>query len=234
VLAGLLAGRTSFSPVSSLAGATSSPKLPAGEVRVGGFGGVEGLKDFLREDSIDLVVDAAHPFAVRISEHAKAAAEARGIPLLRLARAPWTPQSGDCWHEFNSVQEAAESLPSGARVLLTLGSRDLAPFFAREDIFWVARMIEPPSPPVPSNASILLAPPAESAEEEAALLRAEAIDWLVSKNAGGHGAEAKLVAARALDLPVAMIARPVKPPATSVPTPEEMVEAVENLFGRQG
>ncbi len=234
MLAGLLAGRTSFSPVSSLAGATSSPNLPAGEVRVGGFGGVEGLKSFLREDSIDLVVDAAHPFAVRISENAKTATEALGIPLLRLTRPPWTPQAGDRWHGFDSIQDAAKSLPSGARVLLTLGSRDLAPFFAREDIFWVARMIEPPSLRVPSNASILLAPPAESAEEEAALLRAEAIDWLVSKNAGGRGAEAKLAAARALSLPVAMIPRPVKPPASSVPTPEEMVGAIESLFGGQG
>jgi precorrin-6A/cobalt-precorrin-6A reductase len=197
--------------ITSLAGVTSEPVLPPGEVRRGGFGGVEGLVSYLRENGIAAVIDATHPFAAQMSIQAYTACQQCGIPLYRLERPGWTPQLGDSWTEVASAQAAAGALPAGAQAMVTIGRKEIRPFFARADIAGVARMIEPPSEPAPRGWQVLLQRPPFTHASEIELMRVHRITHLVTKNAGGLETEAKLSAARQLVIPVIMIARPAKP-----------------------
>ena len=216
-------GGTRWSVISSLAGRTSTPEPVAGPTRRGGFGGTPGLVAYLAANAIDVIVDATHPFAESISLQAADAAAAAGIACYRLVRPPWTPEPGDTWITVRDVAEAAARVPAGARVFLTIGRQQLAPFLARQDIRLVARMIEPPDPPLPDRAELILARPPFSADGERALLTARRIDMVVTKNAGGDQVRAKLDAARDLGLPVMMIARPPDQPPADAGTVRELL-----------
>jgi precorrin-6A/cobalt-precorrin-6A reductase len=194
--------------ITSLAGRTKEPKPVAGEVRIGGFGGAEGLAVFLERERVTRLIDATHPFANRISANAKAAATLACVPLDTRTRAPWRKQSGDDWTEVASLEEARDALPSGARVLLALGRQHIAPFAARGDVHFIVRMVDPPAEPLAlPDHEIVTGLPGRTAEEEAALLERHAITHIVCRNSGGNGAYAKIEAARQFDLPVIMIAR---------------------------
>ena len=185
--------------------------MPMGKVRVGGFGGEEGLYAFLKSGNFVAVADATHPFAAQISQHGFNAAKRAGLAYLRLEREPWVPAAGDHWIGIPNIAGAVAALPSGSRVLLTIGRKEIGPFLVRGDISGVARMIEKSLLPVPSGWQLILARPPFSLEAESDLLNKHRITHLVTKNAGGLQTEAKLLAARALHLPVIMIARPAKP-----------------------
>ncbi|MEU1517102.1 precorrin-6A/cobalt-precorrin-6A reductase, partial [Streptomyces sp. NPDC005811] len=132
-LAELLHGRPGLAVTTSLAGRVANPRLPPGEVRVGGFGGPEALSAWLRERRVGALVDATHPFAATMSRHAALAAAVAAVPLLALRRPGWIPGEGDDWHEAGSVEEAAALLPAlGRRVFLTTGRLGLAAFTAPE------------------------------------------------------------------------------------------------------
>ena len=219
-----------YAVVTSLAGVTEQPLLPAGELRVGGFGGVDGMSKYLVADTISVVVDATHPFAARISQHAHEACLRTGVPLLRLERPAWQPAPEDAWTIVSSPEEAAMALPSGARVLLTTGRKDLAHFFNRADISGIARMIEAPPLEPPPNWRVLRQRPPFSVAGEASLLAANGITHLVSKNAGGSATEAKLTAARDAGIPVILIARPPKPQVPAVAEVSDLVAAVEGVL----
>lgn len=219
-----------FAVVTSLAGVTEQPLLPAGELRVGGFGGVDGMSKYLVADAISVVVDATHPFAARISQHAHEACLRTGVPLLRLERPAWQPAPEDAWTIVSSPEEAAMALPSGARVLLTTGRKDLAHFFNRADISGIARMIEAPPLEPPPRWRVLRERPPFSVAGEASLLAANGITHLVSKNAGGSATEAKLTAARDAGIPVILIARPPKPQVPAVAEVSDLVAAVEGVL----
>lgn len=194
--------------VTSLAGRTTEPEPIAGETRIGGFGGVAGLADFLRGERVTKLIDATHPYARRISANAVRAAALAGVPLEVRIRPPWTPQAGDNWREVASEADAAAAIPPGARVLLALGSQHLAPFAARDDVHFIVRMVDPPASPLPlANHTIVTGKPGPAAEEKR-LLRDHAITHIVCRNSGGDGAYGKIQAARALSIPVIMIARP--------------------------
>jgi precorrin-6A/cobalt-precorrin-6A reductase len=210
----------------SLAGITSDPALPPGQVRRGGFGGRQGLLHYLDQAGVAVIADATHPFAATISGHAVAAAAAAGLPYVRLERPPWTPEPGDRWSAVADAGAAAAAVPPGATALVTIGRKELEAFAARPDIKVVARMIEPPGFEPPARWRIVLARPPFPADDELALMRDEGVSVLVTKNAGGKATEGKLVAARALGIPVIMIERPAKPPAATAATVEEMVELV--------
>lgn len=199
--------------ITSLAGVTTDPVLPPGEVRRGGFGGVEGLVSYLRDEGIAAVIDATHPFAAQMSIQAHAACGQCNITLYRFERPGWTPQPGDCWTEVASAEAAAEALPAGARALVTIGRKEIGAFFARDDIGGLARMIEPPPGHVPHSWHAVLQRPPFTLASEIELMRAQSITHLVTKNAGGAETEAKLFAARQLAIPVIMITRPAKPEA---------------------
>jgi precorrin-6A/cobalt-precorrin-6A reductase len=215
-LAAACAARPGLAPISSLAGRTRVPALPPGEVRIGGFGGAGGLARFLVERGIDRVIDATHPFAAQISAHADQACREVGVPRLRLLRPPWVSVPGDRWIEVADFVEAAERLSGlGHRAFLTLGQRDLEAF-AQLDLWFLVRTIEPPGV-LPLRQSQWLARRGPFAvEDERALLRAHAIDVVVTKASGGGATYAKLVAARQLGLPVLMIRRPPPPPGAVV------------------
>lgn len=232
-LAAALVGR-GVDVVTSLAGVTAEPRLPPGEVRRGGFGGAEGLADYLAGAGIGLVVDATHPFAARISRHAVQAAARCNVACLRLERPAWRPEAGDRWVEVADVAGAVAALPRGATALVTIGRKELAAFAGREDLRVIARAIEPPGIALPQGWRLVLARPPFTLEAETALMRQEGVSVLVTKNAGGEATRAKLDAARMLGLTVVMVARPVKLPAETAATVGEMVERiVASGFGAQ-
>jgi precorrin-6A/cobalt-precorrin-6A reductase len=201
--------------ITSLAGITSAPVLPDGTVRRGGFGGSEGLAQYLRTQAISTLIDATHPFAAQMSRNAQLAAQATGVRLLRLERPPWVPQEGDNWISMRSATAAAMSLPEGARVLLTIGRKEAGAFFTRSGIGGVARMIEPAGQDVPAHWKVVLERPPFAISDEVELMTRHHITHLVTKNAGGEDSVAKLCAARTLSIPVVMIERPEKPSVRS-------------------
>ena len=215
--------------ISSLAGRTQTPILPAGEIRIGGFGGAKGLADYLCDNQIDLLVDATHPFAARISANGAEAASAAHVPLIRLERPAWARPDGVVWVDVPDLNSAAEALPEGACVLLTVGRQDLEPFFKRADCSFTARMIEIP-PGLPSDWTIISHRGPFTLAEEMALLSTNAITHLVSKNSGGAQVAAKLNAAATLKIPVIMIARPVPPEAETVDSVASVRETIARIF----
>jgi precorrin-6A/cobalt-precorrin-6A reductase len=219
-----------FWPVTSIAGITQAPLLPPGAVRIGGFGGAHGLAAFLAEVKIRAIIDAAHPFALQISGNAAQAAAMTGVPLVQFERPAWTPGPQDRWIAAKDDGEAAAVVLPDSRVLLTIGRRGLKEFFRRRDLTGIVRMIEPPATPIPGGWELLQARPPFRLEDEIALMRSAAISVLVTKNSGG-AADAKLAAARMLELPVLMIARPEKPAAARTSSIEEAVAWLRGVFG---
>lgn len=217
-LAAALAARPGVRVTTSLAGRVSRPGALDGDVRVGGFGGAEGLARWLRTERVDALVDATHPFASGITANAVEAARAVGVPAVVLRRPGWQAGPGDRWHSTNSLAEAADLLPSlGHRVFLTTGRLGLAAFAPLCELHFLVRSVEPPEPPLPRHTEVLLARGPFTVEDETALLREHAIDVLVTKDSGGAATSAKLTAARALAVPVVVVRRP--------PLPEGVVPA---------
>ncbi|MEV4161076.1 cobalt-precorrin-6A reductase [Nonomuraea dietziae] len=216
-LAAELSGRVHV--VSSLAGRVRDPRLPVGEVHVGGFGGAEGLAAWLSAGRIDAVVDATHPFAARMTASAVEACRTTGTPLLVLRRPGWAHRPG--WRQADSLEEAARLLPSvGSRVFLTTGRRSMPVFAGLTDLWFLARSVDPPEPPIPGNFLILLARGPYTVEGERELIRAHGLDVLVTKDSGGALTVAKLDAFEEAGLPVVVVRRP--------PLPEGLV-AVESV-----
>ncbi|MEV6957724.1 cobalt-precorrin-6A reductase [Streptomyces sp. NPDC051207] len=196
----------------SLAGRVARPGALDGDVRVGGFGGAEGLAEWLRGQRVDALVDATHPFAGAITAHAARAAAVTGVPAVILRRPGWRPGPGDRWHPVASLAEAADLLPRlGRRVFLTTGRLGLSAFAHLTDLRFVVRSVEPPGPPMPPHTHTVLARGPFTLADEHALLRAHAVDVLVTKDSGGAATAPKLTAARALRLPVVVVRRPPLP-----------------------
>ena len=228
ILAGRLAGRGDLEIVTSLAGRTSSPAPVGGAVRIGGFGGADGLARYIVEERIDLLVDATHPFAPAISDNAAAAAARTATPRMVLVRPEWSPEPGDRWEAVGNVEAARQALPTGARVLLALGRQHIAPFGKRPDCFFLVRMIDAPAEPLPLGPhELVVGRPGITSEAEAGLLRRYAITHVVCRNSGGSGARAKLVAARELGLAVLMIRRPPPPEGRIFSDLDDLVAAID-------
>ncbi|MFE4451911.1 cobalt-precorrin-6A reductase [Streptomyces sp. NPDC056796] len=208
---------------SSLAGRVARPKLPPGDVRVGGFGGAEGMAEWLRAHHVDAVIDATHPFAGTISFHAASAAAAVHVPLLALRRPGWVPVAGDRWHVTDSLGGAAELLPGlGSRVFLTTGRMGLAAFAPLDALWFLMRSVDAPDAPHPARMEVLLDRGPFSLEGERELIRRHRVDVLVTKDSGGAATAPKLTAAREAGIPVVVVRRPPAPDGVSVAgTPEE-------------
>jgi precorrin-6A/cobalt-precorrin-6A reductase len=230
-LAARLAGVAGLRTVSSLAGRVRDPALPAGEVRIGGFGGADGLAGWLAARPVTAVIDATHPFAPGISSSAAAACARTGTPLLSLVRPSWIPGERDAWPEAGSLADAARMLPSlGRRAFLTTGRQGLDAFAALDRTWFLIRCVDPPDGPLPANREVLLARgPHDDAAAERELMRRHRIDVLVTKNSGGQLTAAKLDAARELGLPVVMIRRP---PLPDGPRCETAAQAESWLLGQ--
>lgn len=221
MLAGRLV-RVGLDVTSSFAGVTENPILPEGKVRVGGFGGVEGMREYLLAEAIDVLVDATHPFAAVISAHAAEASP----EVMRLERPAWSPLSQDRWIDVKSNEAGLAALPSGSIVMLTIGRKEVAVFTSRSDLTGVARMIEPPAEALPEYWRLVLERPPFTMADELAMMSQHAITHLVTKNAGGRETAAKLESARSLGIPVVMIARPFKPKVETFTTVDAIAAAI--------
>lgn len=225
-LAATLAERKDLHVVTSLAGRTAHPDIPAGEIRIGGFGGADGLSEYLTEARIDLLIDATHPFSTSMSSHAAQAAKRSGICLMALVRPPWRAVRGDKWRSVPTVSRACEALPPNARVFLALGRQHIAPFSRRRDLHCVIRMVDPPSEDLPFRSMELILGKPGSPADETELLRSRSIDHLVCRNSGGSASYAKIEAARHLAIPVIMIDRPTAPGGRIFQSVDDVVAAI--------
>lgn len=210
--------------VTSLAGDIAELRLPPGDVRVGGFGGVEGLVLYLREHGVAAVVDATHPFAAQMTAHAATACAAAGVPLLRLSRPSWaTRTDAPSWHWVDSITEARETAGRlGSRVFLAIGRQALPEFADWVDRSVVARVVDSPAMDVPGNWEVVRARGPFRLEDELELLRRHGIDVLVTKDSGGP-TDSKLDAAAQLGIPVVILHRPALP--ATMPVVATPVEA---------
>ncbi len=222
--------------MSSLAGRVRAPLLPEGTVRVGGFGGAEGLRAWLAANDVAAMVDATHPFAAGISANAAAAARAAGVPLVHLRRSRWVQQAGDRWIRVPDLAAAAkETAAHGARVFLTIGRQGVDAFAGLDEQWFLIRAIDPPEGALPPRHEVLLARGPFALEEEARLLAEHRIDVLVTKDSGGDQTEAKLAAARAAGIPVVVVDRPPLPEgARIVETAAQALDWLHETRARHG
>lgn len=203
--------------IASLAGVTRDPIDMGCETRVGGFGGVDGLAEYLRAEKIDAVVDGTHPFAAQMTWNAAEACERVGVRHVILQRRGWKPKDGDDWRYVEQFDEVAAIIPEGATVFLGTGRQTLDQFSGLTGRRLLCRVIDPPQRPFPfEGGEFVVGRPPFSVEEEVTFFKREKIDWLVVKNAGGTRSRSKLDAARQLGLPVVMQKRPKRPDATVV------------------
>src|SRR5665213_154263 len=188
----------------------SMPPKPPIAWRVGGFGGIDGMVDYLRVENIARVVDATHPFAAQISAHAIAACAAAGVPLLALARPPWPRTPGDRWLEVDDLQAAADALGAAPRrVFLGIGRLHLQTLAEHPQHAYLVRLVDPPRAPLPLiDAEVIVARGPFDRAGDRAMLMSYRADIVVARNAGGNSASAKIEAARDLKLPVVMVRRP--------------------------
>ena len=210
-LAGALHAR-GVAVTTSLAGRVARPRLPPGEVRIGGFGGPEALAAWLGAQGVRAVVDATQPFAERISASATAACVAAGVPLLRLERPGWSERPGDRWTWVDDLGAAARAVPAlGGRVLLTTGRQGLSAFAGCAGPWFLVRCVDPPQPPLPPRHALILDRGPYTLDGELELIDRHRIDLVVTKDSGGGHTQAKLDAARARELPVIVVRRPPRP-----------------------
>ena len=231
-LAEALRGLNRFRLELSLAGRTKAPAAQPVPVRIGGFGGAEGLADYLKANAFDLLIDATHPYAARISANAAKAAEISGVPLIALRRPGWERQAGDHWTEVDGVEAAVAALGNEPRrAFLALGRQELLPFEAAPQHDYLVRSVDPVEPALdlPSVRYLTARGPFDEADERA-LLAESGIEVIVSKNSGGAASYGKIAAARALNLPVVMIRRPVLPDVPSFQTVKALAAHVDQAF----
>ena len=230
----LLLLQSGWRVTSSLAGRVKEPKLPLGEVRIGGFGGPPGLARWLMDHEVDLVVDATHPFAEKISISAAEATRATGIPLIALHRPAWTPENYDEWIYVNDMEEAARIAERYHHIFLTIGRQKLAPFANDSHNLYVIRSVDPPEGPLPKRHRLILSRGPFSVQDEKQLMRDNQIDALVTKNSGGSLTYAKIVAARQLGIPVIMVQRPPLPGGSRITTVHTASDAYIAAHGLMG
>lgn len=206
----------------SLAGRTMRPAPIAGHVRIGGFGGEDGLAAYLAGNRIDRLIDATHPFAQRISHQARLACERAGVARLILLRSPWKRHPGDRWIEVDTMAQAAEQVGRiGRRAWLTVGAGEIAAFAAVDEVSFVVRLIDPPRSPLPlARCEVIFGRGPFGLAEERRRIESLGIDVLVAKASGGDATAAKIVAARELGLPVIIVRRPPPEPGPAATTVE--------------
>lgn len=228
-----MATRPGVTVTLSLAGRTAAPALPPVPVRIGGFGGAEGLADYLRDERIDALIDATHPYAATISANAAIATSQTGVASLALRRCGWTPVAGDRWTEVNHMAAAVQALGAAPRrVFLALGRQEIAPFEAAPQHRYLVRSINPIVPPLDVRHAAYITARGPFAEAgERALLEKHGIEIIVAKNSGGDATYGKIAAARGLGLAVIMLRRPPLPEVAAVETVDEALRWLDHWPG---
>lgn len=210
--------------VFSYAGRTGAPQAQPLPTRVGGFGGVAGLRDFLQAERITEVIDATHPFAAQMSRHAVQACGELAMPLLALERPAWQAQAGDRWQHTADLAGARAALPEQpARVFLAIGRQHVEPFLAETRHWYLLRLVDPGLTLPEDRGAVVIDRGPFTTDQDLALMQQHRITHVVAKNAGGLGAQAKLAAARQLGCPVILVDRPALPARPSVSTVAEVL-----------
>ena len=192
----------------SLAGVGRVPTDLTCHVRVGGYGGAEGLAKFVRDEGISLILDATHPYAAQISRNAAEAAQLSGVPCWALRRPAWHPQAGDDWREVSDWTSLIEALKPFKRPLFTLGREPLQHLDEiPPEQFWTLRALD--VYPGNERCEVIGARGPFLIEDERVLFERRGIDVLISKNSGSTATEPKLEVARELGVPVLVLKRPV-------------------------
>ncbi|MDZ7875618.1 MAG: cobalt-precorrin-6A reductase [Rhizobium sp.] len=225
--------RAGVPAVFSYAGRTGAPLAQPLPTRVGGFGGMEGLRAYLQAEAISHVIDATHPFAAQMSRHAVQACGELGLPLLALERPAWRAQSGDRWQhvpDLAAAVVAVAALPvSPTRVFLAIGRQHVQPFLDVARHWCLLRLVDPGFELPEDRGAVVVDRGPFTLENDLALLRQHRISHVVAKNAGGMGAAAKLAAARQLGCPVILIDRPQLPARPTVGTVAQALQWLERL-----
>lgn len=231
-LAARLAGRADLGVMLSLAGRTANPVAQPVPVRIGGFGGAQGLAAYLAAEHIDLLICATHPYAAGIAGNAAEAASAAGVPLLAIRRPPWAPVTGDRWREAVDARAAMQLIGAAPRrIFVALGRNDIHPFEAAPQHHYLVRSVDPIVPPLAlPHASYVTARGPFAAADERALLAAHGIEIIVAKNSGGEATYGKLVAARDLGIEVIMLRRPTLPEVPAVATLAEALSHIDHAL----
>ena len=231
-LAAALAERGDVSVMLSLAGRTAEPVPQPVPVRRGGFGGPEGLANYLHDAGIDILIDSTHPYAAAISGNAVEAARAAKVKLLALRRPAWPKRAGDNWTEVETVEDAVQAIGEAPRrVFLALGRKELQPFAAAPRHFYLVRSVDPVDPPlaVPRATYITERGPFTEAEDRT-LLESHGIEIVVAKDSGGDATYGKIAAARALGITMIMLKRPSLPDVESVATVEDALAWLDHAL----
>ena len=231
-LAGRLAGRAGLEITLSLAGRTATPAAQPVPVRVGGFGGADGLAKYLVSERIDALIDATHPYANVISANAVEAARRSGVPLIALRRSPWIAVAGDRWIEVNDVGEAVRAIgQTPRRVFVALGRNELAPFRNAPQHYYLIRSVDPVDPPLPlPHVGYVTGRGPFGEADDRALMTEHRIDVVVAKNSGGTATYGKIAAARALGIDVVMLRRPAAPDGAAVATIEDAIAWLDHAL----
>jgi precorrin-6A/cobalt-precorrin-6A reductase len=231
-LAGRLAGRAGLDITLSLAGRTATPAAQPVPIRVGGFGGAEGLANYLVSERIDAVIDATHPYANVISANAVEAARRSGVPLVVLRRPPWIAVSGDRWIEVSDVGEVVRAIgQTPRRIFVALGRNELAPFCNAPQHYYLIRSVDPVDPPLPlPHVGYVTGRGPFGEADDHALMTEHRIDVVVAKNSGGPATYGKIAAARMLGVDVIMLRRPHEPEGATVATIEEAIAWLDHAL----
>lgn len=215
--------------VTSLAGKVARPRLPRGEVRIGAFGGPDGLARWLRENDVSAVIDATDPFAERVSADAARACADAGLPLVRLERPRWAATESDEWIRVPDMQAAVEVVQDRfRRPMLTVGKHGASAFAGDTRGSYLIRCSEPPPGQLPHRYLLVLDRGPFGVDSERTLMSRHRIDVLVTRDSGGETSAAKLEAARALHIPVIMVDRPVCAAGSPHGAAPETVHTVED------
>jgi precorrin-6A/cobalt-precorrin-6A reductase len=231
-LAARLAPRAELAVTLSLAGRTASPAAQPVPVRIGGFGGTDGLADYLTVERIDALIDATHPYAATISANAARAAQRANVPLLALRRPPWIAVAGDCWIEVADVTGAVHALAGAPRrVFVALGRNELHPLADAPQHYYLVRSIDPVDPPLPVPFAdyINARGPFDEADERALLIK-HRIEIILAKNSGAGASYGKIAAARALGLAVILLRRPLLPDVPATETLDEVLRWLDHAL----
>jgi precorrin-6A/cobalt-precorrin-6A reductase len=231
LLAASLASWPDVLAISSLAGRVENPRLPPGIVRVGGFGGAAGLASYLINENIDVVIDATHPFAAKISGNAESACKDANVPLIALERPRWEPLDEDRWIHVRDAEAAALLVNlRDNRVFLSIGRQELGAFSECSEAWFLVRGIDEPTERLPLHSKLILKRGPFSLRDELQLLRDEGISVIVSKNSGGAATYSKIEAARELRIAVVMIDRPWKHKITTVATSDDVLQRLAEFL----
>lgn len=218
--------------ITSLAGRTTSPRQPKGDIREGGFGGAEGLATYLQETQIDAIIDATHPYAAQISKHGIEASQSVGIPHVLLDRPAWVSEPDDKWTHVPDMTGAADALETANTAMITTGIQNLDAFKHVHGPKMLVRLLEHPKTDLPiKDAKIVIGRPPYGLNDEVTLFKLLGVDTLVTKNAGGDATRAKIDAARALGLRVIMIDRPPMPHTKTVSSVDDAIAWLASELG---